>query len=44
VAFSVLSKIITLLLACLQMQLDIVDRELEQGIDLILVHGAFQLS
>jgi hypothetical protein len=44
VVFSMLTKIITLLLAYLQTQLDIVDRELEVGIDLTPAHCAFQVS
>jgi hypothetical protein len=44
VAFSMLLKIITLLLAYLQMQLDIINRELEQGINLTPACRAFQVS
>jgi hypothetical protein len=41
VAFSMLSKIIALFVAYLQMQLDIINRELKQGIDLTLARHLF---
>jgi hypothetical protein len=43
VAFPVLTKIIALLLAYFQAQLDVFDQELEWGIDLALLGSAFQV-
>jgi hypothetical protein len=43
VAFPVLTKIIVLLLAYCQVQLDVFDQELEWGVDLALPGSAFQV-